>query len=136
MNLFVIVAVVLTGLAIVIVVRPLLRKADDAPQAPVAALGLAFPAAVLLIYLSISNHDWSAAGIAPAPVNAGGDRSSDISEMVAGLENRLRAEPDDVDGWLMLGRTYAQLQQMADSRRAYQQALTTRGCRGRHHSRP
>jgi len=126
MNLFVIVAVVLTGLAIVIVVRPLLRKADDAPQAPVAAfvLGLAFPAAVLLIYLSISNHDWSAAGIAPAPVNAGGDRSSDISEMVAGLENRLRAEPDDVAGLLMLGRTYAQLQQMADSRRAYQQALT------------
>ncbi len=121
MNLFVVFAVVLTGLAIAIIVRPLLRKVDDVPAAPVAAfvLGLAFPTAVLLMYLSISNHDWTAATTA----DTNGVLPSDINEMVAGLEDRLRAEPDDVDGWLMLGRTYAQLQQIPESRRAYRQAL-------------
>jgi len=130
MNLFVIAAVVLTGLAVATVVWPLLRKAGDAPAAPVAAfvLGLALPAAVLIIYLSASNHDWSV----PPPANStastasGGVNTmpSDIDEMVTNLENRLRAEPENVEGWLMLGRTYAQLQQVAESRHAYGQALS------------
>ena len=49
MNLFVIAALILTALAVVTVIRPLLRKTGDVPAAPVAAvvLGLALPAAVL-----------------------------------------------------------------------------------------
>jgi len=128
MNLFVIAAIVLTGLAVAAVVWPLLRKAGDGPAAPVAALvlGLALPASVLVIYLSASNHDWSTSGPAPAPANAGGGSNSgpgDMAEMVTNLENRLRAEPENVTGWLLLGRSYAHLQQVADARRAYRQAL-------------
>ncbi len=123
MNLFVVAAVILTCLAVAPVVWPLLRKSDDAPAAPVAAfvLGLGMPAAVLLIYLSVSNHDWS------APMVAQGERNSEavgsIAEMVTQLENRLQAEPGDARGWLLLGRTYAQLQRIADSKRAYTTAM-------------
>ena len=128
MNLFVIAAVVLTGLAVVLVIRPLLRKTGEAPAAPVAAvaLGLALPAAVLFIYMSVSNHDWSAPNVANSPVTAaegGGAGMPNIADMVAQLEERLKNEPDDIAGWLMLGRTYAQLQQAGEARRAYRRAL-------------
>jgi len=126
MNLFVIAALILTALAVVTVIRPLLRKTGDAPAAPVAAvvLGLALPATVLVLYLSVSNYDWSA----PPPSVPDNSVSADgmprnIEEMVGQLENRLRAEPDDVEGWLMLGRTYARLQQVSESSRAYRRAL-------------
>lgn len=126
MNLFALAAVVLTGLAVATVVWPLMRKTGDKPAAPVAALalGIALPAAVLVIYLSASNHEWSAAVTSNAGtgIEAGGIPNN-IAEMVSNLENRLRSEPDDVSGWLMLGRTYAQLQQPVESRRAYSQAL-------------
>ncbi len=123
MNLFIIAAVILTGLALVMVIRPLLRTTENGPAAPVAAivLGLAFPAAVLIVYLAVSNHDWSAS---PVPAGRGSNvEATDINAMTAQLEERLRAEPDNVEGWLMLGRTYAQLEQISDSRRAYRQAM-------------
>jgi len=126
MNLFLIAAVVLTGIAIAMVVRPLLRNTTGAPSTPLTAavLGCVFSVAVLGFYMSASNHDWSTPAFAPAISAVAGDgRLGSITEMAANLENRLRAEPDDVAGWLLLGRTYAQLQQVPDSRRAYRQAL-------------
>ena len=126
MNLFVIAAVILTALAVGLVIRPLLRQTGDVPSAPVAAvvLGLALPAAVLVIYLSVSNYDWSAPPPAAADDRVRADGMPDsIDEMVTQLENRLQAEPNDVEGWLMLGRTYARLQQVSNSSRAYRRAL-------------
>lgn len=123
MNLFVTAALILTALAVVAVIRPLLRRSGGTQAAPVAAvvLGLAFPAAVLVIYLSVSNYDWSAP---PAPVEeAAADGMPDIDDMIRQLENRLENEPDDAEGWLMLGRTYARLQRFEASGRAYRRAL-------------
>ena len=124
MNQFAIVAIVMTGLAVAIVVWPLLR---DGAGAPITALvlGLTFPAAVLVIYLSVSNHDWSAPvpatrSVAGDPVNS---MAPDLQDAVRSLEDRLRAQPDDADGWLLLGRSYAQLQNVSESRRAFRQAL-------------
>jgi cytochrome c-type biogenesis protein CcmH len=42
--------------------------------------------------------------------------------MSAKLARRLAANPDDLDGWLMLGRSYTQLQQFELAIRAYQRA--------------
>jgi len=125
MNLFVITAVVLTGLAAAAVVWPLLRKTNGVPGAPVAAvvLGVSLPAAVLLIYLSASNYDWSAPATATHGSRNGNGNLTNIDDMIAKLENRLQAEPDNVAGWLLLGRSYAQLQQIEKSRRAYRRAL-------------
>ena len=42
--------------------------------------------------------------------------------MTAKLAKRLASEPDDLEGWLLLGRTYSTLEQFPLAVRAYQRA--------------
>lgn len=46
-----------------------------------------------------------------------------IDEMVTSLSERLENNPDDVDGWKMLGRSYVQLSRFDDAIAAFEQAL-------------
>jgi cytochrome c-type biogenesis protein CcmH len=46
----------------------------------------------------------------------------DVLAMVAKLEQHLREDPNDVAGWLMLGRSYLALQRMDDAVSAYDRA--------------
>ena len=46
-----------------------------------------------------------------------------VEQMVARLEQRLQAQPDDVRGWLMLGRSYSIMNRDEDARAALANAL-------------
>jgi cytochrome c-type biogenesis protein CcmH len=50
------------------------------------------------------------------------DRQNMIKGMVKGLAARLEQAPDDVDGWMRLGRSYGVLNQQENSIRAYARA--------------
>ena len=50
------------------------------------------------------------------------DRGDMIDAMVAGLAARLEAEPDDLDGWLMLIRSYAVLQDAQNAKSTAERA--------------
>ncbi len=52
-----------------------------------------------------------------------GASAPDVDAMVARLEARLRKDPDDARGWMMLGRSYRVLGRAADAARAYGEAL-------------
>lgn len=54
------------------------------------------------------------------------DRLAMIRSMVDGLAARLESEPDDFDGWMRLGRSYAVLDEHAKSRDAYARAAALR----------
>ena len=45
-----------------------------------------------------------------------------VGDMVARLESRLQANPDDAEGWLMLGRSFATLEQLDKARTALARA--------------
>jgi cytochrome c-type biogenesis protein CcmH len=113
---FVLVAALIAVLVAVWVVLPLIVKRGDAsPSAPYAALGAT---AGLLVaggafYVALSNFNWS-----QAPASA----ADSPQTMVASLARRLEREPDDLNGWLMLGRSYAVLEQFPLAARAYQRA--------------
>lgn len=50
------------------------------------------------------------------------DRAAMIEGMVSGLAARLENEPDDLEGWTMLARSYAVLGRMQESANAYERA--------------
>ncbi len=50
------------------------------------------------------------------------DRLAMIRSMVARLADRLKSEPNDLDGWLRLGRAYGVLGQRDDAIDAYEHA--------------
>ncbi len=47
--------------------------------------------------------------------------AASIEKMVTGLANRLKQNPDDPQGWFMLGRSYIVMQRYADASNAYEQ---------------
>lgn len=94
-----------------------------APTArPVAAIILAvlLPAFAVGIYLQVGTprlllEDEQGAAAGRAAPNA---EQPSITTMVAQLEERLRAQPDDARGWLMLGRSYAVMNRHEQARDA------------------
>lgn len=65
----------------------------------------------------------SAADVSAAQEMAPEDRSAMIEGMVQRLADRLKETPDDLEGWLRLGRAYTVLQRTDEAAAAYQQAL-------------
>jgi cytochrome c-type biogenesis protein CcmH len=122
MSAFLSIAGVMVLLAIAVLIWPLLRRgASGARRWPAAAVvSVLLPVIAFGLYRLWSNWSWSAppqvAGVPPA-----------VAQMVASLEARLNANPNDVDGWLLLGRSYFQLGSFFKAADAYQRAYTQSG---------
>ncbi|MGH8287223.1 MAG: tetratricopeptide repeat protein [Steroidobacteraceae bacterium] len=112
MTAFIVLAGALTLGVAVLVAAPLLREKGRAGRAPWAALGAVAVLAIggSLLYVRSSSWSWSAPN-ADSP-----------QAMVARLARRLEREPDDLEGWLMLGRSHIVLQQYPLAARAYRRA--------------
>ena len=67
------------------------------------------------MYASLSNWDWKAAETADT-------QKATVDQMLAQLEAKLATNPEDVQGWLLLGRSYTALEQFARAVDAYQRA--------------
>jgi cytochrome c-type biogenesis protein CcmH len=50
-------------------------------------------------------------------------KEMDVNEAITALRARLKDHPEDTQGWLLLGQTFAMLKQPADARDAYEGAL-------------
>ena len=112
MTTFIIVAAVMAALAAAAVAVPLLR--DRRSRLVGAAAGVLVMGAAAALYPLWSNFNWHApAGEAQAP---------DVLAMVAKLESHLRDQPQDFQGWLMLGRSYLALDRLDDAILAYDHA--------------
>ncbi len=115
MTTFVLIALALAAGAAACVFWPLFRAGSSGtPRAPLAAAASAV--AVLAggagLYALWSDWNWDSMTEATGTPVA----------MVASLARRLEREPDDLQGWLMLGRSYSALEQYPLAARAYQRA--------------
>jgi cytochrome c-type biogenesis protein CcmH len=112
---FVLLAGTLAAAVAVLLIWPLMRRRDDGRPASIwSALGVL---GVLLVgsaalYAALSRYAW-----VELPATA-----DTPAAMTAKLAKRLAKEPENLDGWLMLGRSYTQLQQFELAMRAYQRA--------------
>ncbi len=73
--------------------------------------------------LALSGVLYTLIGTPDAPSATAGGAVPSVEEMVAGLDKRLRENPDDVEGWKMLGRSYLQLGRFDRAVEAFEQAL-------------
>src|ERR1700722_255335 len=113
MTLFLVVAALMAALAASAVAVPLLRHRGSRAVGAAAAALIAAAAAAL--YPLWSNWHWQGSGQNPAA-------GPDVAAMVTKLEAHLREDPNDLEGWLMLGRSYVALERMDDAILAYDHA--------------
>jgi len=90
-------------------------------------LAIAVPAAAIGLYLTLG-----APGVpslpfaerpAPQPPAPEPGFAQEMADLAARLAKRLVQDPDDRDGWLLLGRTYTQLQRFDKAAEAYRTAI-------------
>lgn len=85
-----------------------------------ALVGVTIPLLAVFLYLVLGM---------PQAIDGTPDQGSantpmlSIDEMVMRLEQRLQINPDDTQGWIMLGRSYAALNQFEKARDAYLEAV-------------
>jgi cytochrome c-type biogenesis protein CcmH len=121
MIVFIILAVVLAATCVALIAVPLLKpvpsRTATAPWTAIAAAGvLAIGSAGL--YLTWSNWSWRQFPGVESPVG-----------MVERLVHRLNDHPDDLAGWLLLGRSYVKLEEYPLAVRAFDRANQVAGGR-------
>ena len=89
-------------------------------------VGLAVPVVTILVYLNLGNLeglDVAERSVATnQPSQPGGQAMGSVEEMVGRLAERLEREPDDVDGWRLLARSYVSMQRYPDAVQALRRA--------------
>ncbi len=78
-------------------------------------------AAVIVLAVGLSAGLYHYIGQPGVPSGAGS--SPDGDEMVVALEKRLKETPEDVDGWLMLGRSYQSMKRFDKAISAFEKAV-------------
>jgi cytochrome c-type biogenesis protein CcmH len=118
MTAFILLAAVLTLATVLLIAVPLIRGAPAGePPASWAAIAATF---IIVVgagcaYLLSSNWNWKAV------------EGNQPQDMVARLARRLEHNPNDLQGWLMLGQSYSVLQQFPLAIRAYERANALAG---------
>lgn len=114
MIVFIALAVVLAAICVALIAVPLLKPMPTkAARAPWTAIAVAAVLAIgsAALYGTWSNWSWRKSPGVASPEG-----------MVERLVHRLNDQPDDLDGWLLLGRSYVQLEEYPLAVRAFDRA--------------
>lgn len=123
MTVFIVVCVAMLVAALLWMVLPLVRTSASGEMSTYRkerrlsglAVALLLPVLAIAMYAGLSNWDWKAVQI-QATENA------DVEQMLRSLEAKLAADPKNLDGWMMLGRSYTAMGRYPRAADAYQQA--------------
>jgi cytochrome c-type biogenesis protein CcmH len=86
------------------------------------AIALALPAFALAVYLWLGTPQAVRTPASTTPAAEHGPSAQEVDAMVARLAERLKANPDDGEGWAMLARSYAALERFPQATEAYAKA--------------
>jgi cytochrome c-type biogenesis protein CcmH len=122
---FIIVCVAMLMAALLWLVLPLLRapKADATEASSFrkerrisgAVVALLVPILAIVMYAGLSNWDWKGAQVEQA-------QAANMEEALRSLEAKLTENPKNLEGWIMLGRSYTSLGRYPRAADAFQQA--------------
>jgi cytochrome c-type biogenesis protein CcmH len=114
MSTFLVIAAAMAAIAAAAVALPLLR--DRQSRLLGALLAVLVIGASAGLYPLWSNWNWH------APAQSEAAAGPDVAAMVAQLEKRLQDQPNDLKGWLMLGRSYLTLNRLDEAIVAFDHA--------------
>lgn len=83
---------------------------------------LLLPAAAIGLYAHLGNVRALDTALMDAGRAMNGSPGPDMDQAVQGLADKLAKNPDDVDGWVLLGRAYKSMERFADARDALKNA--------------
>ena len=117
-----IVGVVLVVVTLAVVLQPLIRNRDEPAGSKLLwALLIIFSFAVVGLFSGVSTYPWGeplpSFVTAPTPTTP-----EAVEQMVEGLAIRLETDTEDLEGWIMLGRSYMQLERYPEALEAWRQA--------------
>lgn len=115
MNAFLLVAALLALAVMVPLLVPLLRRREGEPTAALLSVALVvlIGGGAAALYPVWSNWQWSQ----PEPA------ADAPAAMIGRLARRLEKDPENIDGWMLLGKSYGVVEQFPLSVRAYQRAV-------------
>lgn len=100
-----------------------------ASRTPVYAIALGIPLVAVALYVQLGNRNALSGSPAAAstPASSSGQPSGQMTQAgieanVAKLAARLEQNPSDVQGWIMLGRSYLNLEKYKEASNAYAKA--------------
>lgn len=96
------------------------RAGGNRARVSALVLAVALPAAAVLLYAQLGERRGLDAVLAQAPSQA---TPADVETLVQRLAERMKAEPSDPQGWMLLGRAYSGMQRFEEARDAYREAL-------------
>lgn len=123
MTAFIVVCAAMIAAALLWILIPLWRaqsaEATDKRERRTSTVivGLAIPALAVGLYATLSNWNWDEAERARAQANQ-------VDDALQQLASRLEQNPNDVDGWLLLGRSYTAMGRPAQAVDAFERAYT------------
>jgi len=117
---FYLVAGAMLVLALALLLVPLVRQGRRAGRPRgvfvlVVCIAVLVPLSSAGLYVLVGTPS-TLGGVEPA-------KDMTVGEAIDTLRARLKEHPDDAQGWVLLGQTYAMLKQSADARAAYDSAL-------------
>jgi cytochrome c-type biogenesis protein CcmH len=119
---FIIACAAMLAAALLWILLPLLRsRSPDAgaslKERRISAIAIALfvPALAATLYMTLSKWNWKETDAAVA-------REQQMGELLDKLKAKLAENPNDVNGWLLLGRSYARLERYALAVDAFQHA--------------
>jgi cytochrome c-type biogenesis protein CcmH len=120
---FALIAALMLVAAIGFLAWPLAGRRGAASAVPrsfatAATVAILLPLAAVLVYVQASNWDWDA----PPPASA--IAAPDLQRMVEQIQEKLAREPEDLEGWKLLGRSATVLGDYALARDAFREAYT------------
>lgn len=101
--------------------EPMPAAVTQAIRWPGFALIGVMPVLAIALYVSLGNPEALFVSREEAPA-AAGQGQHDVASVIAALEAKLKAKPDDAAGWYMLGRSYNSIGKYAEAAQAYAKA--------------
>lgn len=87
-------------------------------------VALAIPVVSIMLYSNWSTWDWGSGGMQQRAQGPGGNAEhAEMDQAIAALESRLQQQPEEMESWVLLGRSYMSRRRFEDAAGAFRNAV-------------